>query len=125
MVLGKNEINNVIGVMPRMNKFNIPTYIWCVDKLPENFMLERVAKLHSFTSKRDFFISNKNSIINTSSTINDWDTGINNYVPQEYHKMNVVGNRLLVREGNNIVLYKVVGFNDTTKRGFLLYLNIK
>lgn len=125
MVLGKNEMSEVIGAIPRFNKFNNETYIWCVDKLPENFILERVAKLLPFISRRDFFTANKDIIINASETITDWNTSLDNYVPKEYHKMNVVGNRLLVREGNDIVLYKVVGFNDVMKKGFLIYLNIK
>lgn len=127
MVLRNNEnliSKKVKEVEPKLNKFNTETYIWLVDKLPDNYLVEKVGRIHSFTHKTDFFRINKASVINNSSNITSWDTGLINYVPKEYHRMDVPGNRIIIKEGNDLILYKVVGISNTTK-GFLLYLNIK
>lgn len=127
MVLRNNEDilkRNIKDLAPKLNKFNNDTYIWLLDKLPENYLLEKIGRIHAFTHKTDFFRLNKNRIINISKSITTWDTGLVNYVPREYHRIDVVGNRILVKESNDLVLYKIVGFNNITK-GFLIYLNIK
>ena len=126
MILRNKEImsKNIKETEPKTNKFNNQTYIWCVDKLPENYLLEKICTLHSFVHKTDFFRMNKGSVINASNNITSWDTGLINYVPTEYHKVDVVGNRLIVKDGNDLIVYKIVGFNNIN-RGFLIYLNIK
>lgn len=109
---------------PIKNRFNIRTFIWCVDNIPDNYICERINILYFYNDRAGFFNSNKNNIVNLASNIEEWDTGIDQYIEIDKMNMGAVGTRILVNTGENIVVYKIVGFlnSDHTSDN---YFNIK
>lgn len=95
---------------PTSNRFKLRTFIWCVDSIPENYVVEEINRLYFVNDRHGYFKSNKKNIVNLSKSIDDWDTGITDYLQEREINMGAVGSRLLVNDDGDIVVYKVKGF---------------
>ena len=120
--------NTKFNPIPKFNRFNIYTRVFCLDELPDNYIVEKEHELFFYNDRVGFFTSNKGNIVAFCKSIYDWDTGLDDsdLVKASKESLGVVGNRICVRNNQNdsIEVYKVIGFvNADGKSNY--YFNIK
>lgn len=120
----KNFVNKIIAnatkldsfiPVPRCNRFGIRTYVFCVDELPERFILKKEHELFWYNDRAGFFKSNAGNIVALCKDIISWDTGLTSdteLVTTSKENLGTIGNRICVRNDANdsIEVYKVVGY---------------
>lgn len=125
----KDIINNatkleMVNPEPIGNRFNTRTFIWCVDEIPEHYNTEITDTLYFINDRYGYFISNRKNIVNVSKSIENWDTGITEYLEENIVNMGTVGTRLLLNVDGDIQVHKVIGFKR--ENGSMdTYFNIK
>ena len=127
-IISNETTINVFEPIPKYNRFNIKTHVFCVNELPDNYILEKEYELFSHNDRHSFFFSNRRNIVDFCTNINSWDTGLfyNEFLTISKENLGVVGNRICVynNELDSIEVYKVIGFNNFDGKSNY-YFNVK
>jgi hypothetical protein len=127
--MAKNIIENATKLVefkpePLGNRFNMRTYIFCVDEIPSNYITRMIDTLYFINDRHGYFISNQDNIVNLSKSIEEWDTGIDKYIVTSKENMGTVGTRLLLNVDGDIQVHKIVGW-ETSDHSSSVYFDVK
>lgn len=97
---------------PIGNRFGVRTYIWCVDSINPRFIVEPIRTIEKGTFAHCFFFINRENVVNVAANIEEWETGLSVFLKKDSTNMGTVGTRLVVRDGDKFIVYKIKGFNN-------------